>query len=85
MEGKLLWNVNVKIKEKQKYSNKKLNKCQFIKHKSHIDWSGSELRLLQWKASEKLPEPWNNNVQHKCIMASGDTNQSEQHLYKQPS
>jgi len=52
VEGMLLWNINAKIKEKQKYSRKNLNKCQFVNHKSHTNWPGSEMRLLQWKASD---------------------------------
>jgi len=30
MEGMLLWNINVKIKERQKYSEKNLNKWQLV-------------------------------------------------------
>jgi hypothetical protein len=52
MQGILVWSINGIIKEKQKYSEKNLNQCQFVNHKSHTDWPGLELRLPQWRASD---------------------------------
>ena len=42
----------------QKYSQKNLSHCHFAYHKPHMDWPGTEPRLLQSQANSYPPDSW---------------------------
>lgn len=45
-----------------KYWQKIVSRCQFVHHKSHVEWPGIERVRLRWKAKDWQPE-----MRHICV------------------
>jgi hypothetical protein len=51
----LKWNIGRKIlTRKYETPGEKLPPCQFVHHKSHIDWPGIEPRSPGWEVDDQL-------------------------------